>query len=448
MSIWSRIKSSVAGIVNITDDVDTIKAAQSIRSIVSFRGPNAWILAFAIIIASVGHNVNSTAVIIGAMLISPLMGPIFGVGLGLGVNDTALLRSAVKNLIVMLLISLLASFLYFVISPLKLVNPTELLARTNPTIYDVLIALFGGAAGIFEMSRRDKGTVLSGVAIATALMPPICTAGYGLAHLEMHYFFGALYLFLINMVFIILSTYLMVKYLKFPEVGSQDEAKTLRNRRIITAVIVLMVVPSLWSAFVLIRNNNFTQRVDNFVAANRTLPHSYIYDYKIDTHRSGSVEVFLGGEPLNAGEKEMFLAAAANAGIRSEQIVLREQSYNEEKASETEKILQGFYQRAGDELSRRDAQIGLLNRQLEELKGSEIPYSQITREVKAQYPEIEHLYLSKGAGVQADSASREDRCILVVAQTARPLDEARREKLSEWLRIRLNDSTVVVLNPR
>ena len=448
MSIWSRIKSSVAGIVNITDDVDTIKAAQSIRSIVSFRGPNAWILAFAIIIASVGLNVNSTAVIIGAMLISPLMGPIFGVGLGLGVNDTALLRSAVKNLIVMLLISLLASFLYFVISPLKLVNPTELLARTNPTIYDVLIALFGGAAGIFEMSRKDKGTVLSGVAIATALMPPICTAGYGLAHLEMHYFFGALYLFLINTVFIILSTYLMVKYLKFPEVGSQDEAKTLRNRRIITAVIVLMVVPSLWSAFVLIRNNNFTQRVDNFVAANRTLPHSYIYDYKIDTHRSGSVEVFLGGEPLNAGEKEMFLAAAANAGIRSEQIVLREQSYNEEKASETEKILQGFYQRAGDELSRRDAQIGLLNRQLEELKGSEIPYSQITREVKAQYPEIEHLYLSKGAGVQADSASREDRCILVVAQTARPLDEARREKLSEWLRIRLNDSTVVVLNPR
>ncbi|MBQ9548314.1 MAG: DUF389 domain-containing protein [Bacteroidales bacterium] len=448
MSIWSYIGTSVRNIVNISDDVDTVKASQTIRSIVHFRGPNAWILAFAIIIASVGLNVNSTAVIIGAMLISPLMGPIFGVGLGLGVNDTTLLRSGLKNLVVMLVISLLASFLYFLISPLKLVNPTELLARTNPTIYDVLIALFGGAAGIFEMCRKDKGTVLSGVAIATALMPPICTAGYGLAHFELHYFFGALYLFLINTVFIILSTYLMVKYLRFPEVGAQDEAKTLRNRRAISVFLVLMIIPSLWSAFVLVRNNNFTQRVDSFVAANRTLPRSYIYDYKIDTRRGGKVEIFMGGEPLNAGEKEYFLSAAQNAGIRSDQVVLREQSYNGEKASETEKIIQGFYDRAGDELARRDAQIGLLNRQIEQMKSEEIPYEQISREVRSQYPEIGKLYLAKGAGVPADSLGREQRCVLVVAESAHPIRPERLERLTDWLRIRLNDSTVVVLNPR
>ena len=182
----------------IRDDVDTIGAAERIKSSIWFHGPNAWILAFSIIIASVGLNVNSTAVIIGAMLISPLMGPIIGVGLSLGTNDTDLLKASFKNLLVMVLISLLASTLFFIVSPLSLVNPTELEARTSPTIYDVLIALFGGLAGILENSRKERGTVLSGVAIATALMPPLCTVGYGIAHLEPRFIFGAFYLFIIN----------------------------------------------------------------------------------------------------------------------------------------------------------------------------------------------------------------------------------------------------------
>ena len=167
--------------VNLNGYIDTENAERSIRGNIVFKGPNAWILAIAIIIASVGLNVNSIPVVIGAMLISPLMGPIFGLGLGLGVNDMSLVKASGKNLIVMVCISLAASFLYFLITPLSLTNPTELLARTNPTIYDVLIALFGGFAGIFEQCRKDKGTVFSGVAIATALMPPLCTAGFGLA---------------------------------------------------------------------------------------------------------------------------------------------------------------------------------------------------------------------------------------------------------------------------
>ena len=197
-AIWEYIKGIIKKYIYIFDEIDTDSAAERIKSGIWFRGPNVWILAFSIVIASVGLNVNSTAVIIGAMLISPLMGPIVGTGLAMGTNDVDLLKAAAKNLLIMVLISLVASTLYFILSPLSLVNPTELEARTSPTIYDVLIALFGGLAGIFENSRKERGTVLSGVAIATALMPPLCTAGYGLAHLNFHFFFGAMYLFIIN----------------------------------------------------------------------------------------------------------------------------------------------------------------------------------------------------------------------------------------------------------
>ena len=171
-------------LADLREHIDTDAAARQIQSGIWFKGPNVWILAFSIIIASVGLNVNSTAVIIGAMLVSPLMGPIIGIGLSIGTDDMDLLKNAAKNLLVMVIISLIVSSLYFLVSPLRQNNPTELLARTSPTIYDVLIAFFGGCAGIIENARKEKGTVLSGVAIATALMPPLCTAGYGLSHLN------------------------------------------------------------------------------------------------------------------------------------------------------------------------------------------------------------------------------------------------------------------------
>ena len=225
MSILSRFSSQMRGILKLSDYIDVEAAEKNIRNNVQFRGPNAWILAVAIIIASVGLNVNSIPVVIGAMLISPLMGPIFGMGLGLGINDIELMKSSGKNLLVMVFISLAVSFLYFLITPLSLSNPTELLARTSPTFYDVLIASFGGFAGILELCRKEKGTVISGVAIATALMPPLCTAGYGLASGNMTHFIGALYLFVINGTFIMLATYVGVKYLRFQQMEFKDVAR-------------------------------------------------------------------------------------------------------------------------------------------------------------------------------------------------------------------------------
>ena len=215
MGLFQHFKSVVRSATNLTGYIDTDAAEKAIRNSIYFRGPNVWILAIAIIIASIGLNVNSIPVVIGAMLISPLMGPIFGLGLGLGVNDVELMKSSGKNLVTMVCISLAASTAYFLITPLSLTNPTELLARTNPTIYDVFIALIGGFAGILEQCRKEKGTVFSGVAIATALMPPLCTAGFGIASGNLSYFLGALYLFFINCLFIMLATYISVKYFRF-----------------------------------------------------------------------------------------------------------------------------------------------------------------------------------------------------------------------------------------
>lgn len=196
------------------DKVNEEEVVESIIKGVEFRGTNLWILIFSILIASIGLNVNSTAVIIGAMLISPLMGPIMGVGLGIGINDFELIKKSLKNLFIAVVISIFVSTFYFYITPLKDAQ-SEILARTTPAIWDVFIAFFGGLAGIVAGSRKDKSNVIPGVAIATALMPPLCTASYGIANLNLTYFAGAFYLFFINSVFISFATFLIVRVLKF-----------------------------------------------------------------------------------------------------------------------------------------------------------------------------------------------------------------------------------------
>ena len=255
MGIFSRIRQ----IANIKDHIDIQAAHTAIVSNIAFKGPNVWILALAIIIASVGLNVNSIPVIIGAMLISPLMGPIMGIGLALGINDTDLLKKSFTNLLIMTGISIMASTFFFTISPLSLEEPTELLARTNPTIYDVFIALFGGFAVIIEVCRKEKGTVIAGAAIATALMPPLCTAGFGLATGSFSYFMGACYLYFINSVFIALATFITVRVLHFPFAKFSDPQKQNKVHKIITAFTVILILPSIWSAFIVIKENNFNQ---------------------------------------------------------------------------------------------------------------------------------------------------------------------------------------------
>ena len=372
----------------IFDDIDTRDAAQRIKAAIWFRGPNAWILAFAIILASVGLNVNSTAVIIGAMLVSPLMGPIIGAGLALGTNDVDLLKSAGKNLLVMVIISLLASTLFFLLSPLSLVNPTELEARTSPTIYDVLIAFFGGMAGILENSRKERGTVLSGVAIATALMPPLCTAGYGLAHFNMHFFLGALYLFVINSVFIALATYFMVKYLRFETVSGISEELAIRRRNVISTILVIILIPSFWSAFSLIRSNNFERNVQNFVENNRLVaPRTYIYDYRVNGHKA---EISLAGEPLDNDLRASIYVKAGQYKIKQTDLTIHEHSFGLSQ-QDMNNIIEEIYDNTATELEENQALLESMESRLEEMAREIARLRQEQEELKTSRDTTEYL---------------------------------------------------------
>ena len=445
MSIISNFRYIIRDIADIREHIDTEKAAENIRSSIFFKGPNVWILVCAIVLASVGLNVNSTAVIIGAMLVSPLMGPIFGIGLGLGTADPELIKTAFKNLLIMVTISVVAATLYFLLTPLKLANPTELLARTNPTIYDVMIALFGGLAGIFELSRKEKGTVISGVAIATALMPPLCTAGYGLATASLTYFLGALYLFCINCIFIILATYIMVKYLRFTPKHFKDVAKEKRIRTLMTAIIILVIVPSIWSAIGMIRENRFKMEVEDFIAENKNLEKGYIYDYKINLRKGGSVEVFIAGEPLTASSRNRLMESAERHGIGENQLKLSERALSDNNDDTSERLMKGIYERTDNEISKREARIRELEKELALNKKDEIPYMQISREIRSQYPDIRDIFIAKGAEVKADSLEAVPGYV-VVAASAAPVGDEDMEKLQGWLKIRLSDTTVTVIN--
>ena len=361
---WQNILDRIRKIVNLGGHMDTVTAAERIKEAIPFRGPNVWILACSILIASAGLSINSTAVIIGAMLISPLMGPIIGVGLSLGTGDAKLLKFSTLNLVVMVVASLIFSTLFYIISPLEPVTPTELEARTSPTIYDVLIALFGGFAGILENSRKEKGTVLSGVAIATALMPPLCTAGYGLSHLSWHYFSGAMFLFIINSVFIILATYIIVRYLHFEPVGELGKLNSRKGKRITSYILALILIPSLVAAFQMVRENNFERRVNHFVTNHTLIEGSYIYDHKIGPKRTVTISV--AGEPMSDEAWVTFWDDARKAGLKKEQITLRQNTRSMTK----DQILLMIHDLHGETdlaLKEKDEKIGALSRQLDSL---------------------------------------------------------------------------------
>ncbi len=354
--------NSIKSLLNLSDYVDLDGANASIRKNIYFRGPNVFILACAIIIASVGLNVNSIPVIIGAMLISPVMGPILGFGFSLGVRDMQLLKDSLRNLAVMVGISIAASTLYFLLSPLKLEHPTELLARTNPTIYDVMIALFGGFAGILEVSRSEKGTVLSGVAIATALMPPLCTVGYGIAVLNWNYVVGALYLFLINSIFIALATFVTVKFLKYPVVSDIEGRRTRLTGRAVAAILVVIIVPSVISAVRIIKESNFRSHAAQIVAENKSIGKGFIYDYEIDLNANpATIELFMAGEKLTVADKERVYTAAEKYGITRGQIIFREDAVTMREPVSDSEIIRNILEHSDKQVQRLYEQIEVLN---------------------------------------------------------------------------------------
>ena len=440
---FNTVREFLKTTLNLTNDVDIPAASENIRKNIPFRGPNVYILFVAIIIASVGLNVNSIPVIIGAMLISPLMGPITGLGLGLGTNDRELVLFSIKNLLVMVGISLLAATMYFMLTPLEIDNPTELLARTRPTIYDVFIALFGGLAGVLETARKEKGTVISGVAIATALMPPLCTVGYGIANLSWQYTVGALFLFSINCIFIAMAAYLMAKFLKFP----MKTVEQHRTRYFILsyALVILLAATSIFTGYHVIRENDFTKLANRFVKKNQNIGKTYIYDSQINIDtKPYMLELRLAGETLNEDTKEMLLRDAENYGIMRSQIVIHEDATVQvDRFNETE-IVKNLMATNASNIQVRDDSIKVLNAQIATYKRQELPAKQLAEELQVQLPSITRLTLAKGTVLEQNVVMSEEQVVVVAHCSDMPNGEEK-TRLYEWLKVRLQIDSLEII---
>ena len=442
---FRKLLAYLKKLIHLSDEIDYENASASIRKNIAFKGTNVFILACAIIIASVGLNVNSIPVIIGAMLVSPVMGPILGFGLGLGTEDARLLKDSLKNFGVMVGISIIASSLFFLLSPLSLANPSELLARTNPTVYDVLIALFGGLAGIIEISRKDKGTVISGVAIATALMPPLCTVGYGISIWNWNYVLGALYLFTINSIFIALATFLAVKYFRFPAVESNEQRIRL-PKSAFYIILLVVIVPSIISAISVIKENNFKIHAEKVVADNKNLGKCFIYDHKATYSRKDSkLELFLAGETLTEEAKEKLYQSAEEYGITRSQIVFHEDATSmRQELSETE-IIKSIYEHSDQQIKALNDSITKLASTLSDYQSKEIPVEIISKELFAQYPDITEVSLSRGSSLHAADSTTTEQIVAFIS-TAKPMNGELHDRIERWLKVRLNNENIVVIN--
>ncbi len=409
---------------------------EEIKKGIVFKGTNLWILIFAIIVASVGLNMNSTAVIIGAMLISPLMGPINGMGYSIATYDFDLFRKSVKNFSFAILASLVASTLYFVLSPVSTAH-SELLARTSPTIYDVLIALFGGLAGIVAISSKQKGNVIPGVAIATALMPPLCTAGYGLATRQFDFFFGAFYLFTINTIFIAIASVWISQILKFPIRTIVDEGKKKRIDRTITLVITIVLLPSIFFGYELVKQERFSQNASSYVSNVSIFEGQYLLKNKIDAN-ANKITLIYGGTGLSEQQK--------NA------IIQKSKDFNIEEAEIT--IEQGLtfnnMDNANIELFSLKEQNIILNNLLSK-KNSELDSivshqkfgQSIFNEIKAIYPQITGCIYAESSSF-SDTLQSALPIPVVILSFKSSLRDTDKQKIRSWLIQRLKNNAVKV----
>ena len=416
------------------DKASEEEVVDNIRKGVEFKGTNLWVLIFATFVASLGLNVNSTAVIIGAMLISPLMGPIMGMGLSVGINDFELLKRSLRNFGFMVLASIFTSTLYFFISPLSGAQ-SELLARTTPTTYDVLIAFFGGLAGIVAQSRKDRtSTVIPGVAIATALMPPLCTAGFGLATLQFKYFIGAFYLFFINTVFIAIATFIVVRFLHYSKKEFVDKNREMRVRRSILLIVLVTIIPSVVIGYRIVKRSLFENDVKRYVNTVFQFPKTKVIEhtgiYRPDNGES-YVEIYLIGEPIS---DEMI----ENARLQMPQYNLRDVRLVVRKSGETDNLnfstLQTGYQEL---LSEKNIRIRELETKLSAFATDTLAVRDITVEMRTLVPDLHDVTLSKAVRYNTDKTPADTLVLCVMhLNKGKKLAAGERERIEQWLRVR------------
>lgn len=436
-SKWNRLVDFLRHKFNLDEDKATEEEVRlNINKGVDFHGTNLWVLIFAIFIASIGLNVNSTAVIIGAMLVSPLMGPIMGVGLALGVNNFDLMKRSLKNLAFAVVVGLATSTLYFLISPISTVQ-SELLARTTPTIYDVLIALFGGLAGIVAQSRKDRtSTVIPGVAIATALMPPLCTAGFGLARGDMTFFIGAFYLFFINAVFIAVGTFIIVRFLKYKKIEFVDPRKERRARRYMTVVVTITLVPSIILAYGIVQRTIFETNAKNYIDKVLVFDGCEVINSSANYSRKGStIEVTLMGNTISSDAINVARNQMAVYNLQSTELIIRQASADNTFDSHT---LQGVLRSNTQIIDEKNKHIEQLESLVQKYLQDTLPAADISHELSTLWGTgISRISISKapvfaGNGVAADTAVF---CYITTANNEQLTDD-QKQKLTEWLRVR------------
>jgi uncharacterized hydrophobic protein (TIGR00271 family) len=416
------------------EDLQTV--IQNIDNGVVFRGTNLWVLIFAIFVASLGLNVNSTAVIIGAMLISPLMGPIMGIGLGMGIYDIVLLRKSIYNYLIATLAALATSTIFFLLSPLNDAH-SEILARTSPTIYDVLIALFGGFAGIIATSSKQKGNVITGVAIATALMPPLCTAGYGLATLQFGYFFGAFYLYIINTVFIALATFIIVRFLHFPYKHEQTERKEKMAHRIVWIVVLVTLIPSLYFGYDMVQQNRFIKNANSFILYEAHFANDYLLNKKIDAKEKKITLVF-GGSEIAAPEIESLKSELKKYDLETAVLEIKQGfAYLSENSGQMENEQLNQLTEA---LELKEKEGKILLSKLDSIAALEKLSKQLYAELKAQYPAIQNAVLHPASIINDSIDSKKTYLVLLSVNGRISLRE--KLKLANWLKIRLNQTNI------
>ena len=411
---------------------DRAKTLEAVKNNITFKGANLWILACAIIVASVGLNVNSTAVIIGAMLISPLMGPIMGAGFALGIYDFSLLKRSLKNLLTATIVSLLVSTLYFYLSPFKDVQ-SELLARTSPNIYDILIAFFGGVVGVIAVTRSEKGNPIPGVAIATALMPPLCTAGYGLATAQWNFFLGAFYLYCINCVFIGIATFLIIKYLNYPAVKQIDEIHQKRVKYTIAFLITVMLMPSSYLAYSLYKEQQFKKNADLFIESEFTNKGYTIVYKKTDFNsKAKKLELAFLSRRFSALEiKDLTNKLNHNKYLTGTQLRIRQDSTDRFNALKGDILNQ--IKSSENEMNIKDVKIMQLEKELRKNKFDNL---QILKETRVLFPAVNSLSINKSSLVnQKDSITT---ITAVIYDGAQILSSAESDKLKMWLNERLS----------
>lgn len=411
---------------------DKEKVLETIRSNISFRGSNLWILACAIVIASVGLNVNSTAVIIGAMLISPLMGPIVGAGFALAIYDFNLLKKSSKNLFIATIVSLSVATAYFFISPFK-ETQSELLARTAPNIYDVIIAFFGGLVGVIALTRVEKGNPIPGVAIATALMPPLCTAGYGLAIGNSTFFFGAFYLYSINCFFICISTFLIVKYLNYKPINQLNTKLEKQIRYGISGLITIMIVPSFYLAYNLFQEKKFNQKVEEFIT-NEFSAKGYVLIYK--------------NIKYNIVPKKMELAFLTKKFSPEELNTLNEkllQYHIFNTSLEIRQDSKNLKHEILDELGKQSKTLSdkniIINNLENKLNEYTIDNPEIIKEIAILFPELKSISLGK----HITNANSTKTITVLLYQTKNKTQKVDDNKLQTWLNQKLNISDIKII---